>query len=228
MSSNNVMPAERQVQIQIQDGKMGMGIGMDSSTMSGPLVAHSGILDGDYEKRPAVCKMQMRFDLANVGLRVLSLACSVVALVSMASNQESGVVTVFGFKLPVYSKWSYSDSFEFLVGASAAAAAHSLLQLLLCGMKMVKRASTIPSRNHAWLLFAGDQVFAYGMLAAASAAAGVTNLNRTGFRHSDLPNFCKPLHRFCDKAAISIVFAFISSLLLGGSAVLDVFWLSKN
>jgi len=82
--------------------------------------------------------------------------------------------------------------------------------------------------NFAFCVFLRLQVFAYGMLAAASAATGVTNLNHTGFRHSDLPNFCKPLHRFCDKAAISIVIAFTSSLLLGGSAVLDVFWLSKN
>lgn len=48
--------------------------------------------------------MHIRFDLANVVFRVLSLACSIVALVAMASNQESRVVTVFGFKLDMYSR----------------------------------------------------------------------------------------------------------------------------
>lgn len=72
------------------------------------------------------------------------------------------------------------------------------------------------------------QVFAYAMMSAGSAASGVGNLNRTGIRHTPLPNFCKPLHMFCDRIAISIAFTFFSFLLLATSAVQNVIWLSNN
>ncbi|KAH7651343.1 Casparian strip membrane protein domain-containing protein [Dioscorea alata] len=63
-------------------------------------------------------------------------------------------------------------------------------------------------------------------ISAGSAAAGVTNLNRTGIRHSALSDFSIPLHRFCDRMAVSIAFTFLSCLFLAISAILDVLWLS--
>lgn len=71
------------------------------------------------------------------------------------------------------------------------------------------------------------QIFAYAMMSAGSAASGVTNLNRTGIQHSSLPNFCKPLHIFCTRVAVSIAFTFFSFFLLALTAVIDVVWLSK-
>lgn len=47
LSNNNVMSMKMQTQIHIEDGKMGMRLGMDSSTMGRPLVSHSRILDVD-------------------------------------------------------------------------------------------------------------------------------------------------------------------------------------
>jgi Domain of unknown function (DUF588) len=77
-------------------------------------------------------------------------------------------------------------------------------------------------------LFGGkmQQAFAYAMMSAGSAAAGVTNLNRTGIQHTALPDFCKPLPRFCNHMAISITFAFFSWVCLATSAVIDIIWLS--
>ncbi|KAJ0075652.1 hypothetical protein Patl1_34014 [Pistacia atlantica] len=85
-----------------------------------------------------------------------------------------------------------------------------------------------PQGSHAWLIFALDQVFAYAMLSAGSAAASVTNLNRTGIKHTPLPNFCKALYRFCDHIAVSIAFTFFSSLLLAASVIQDVIWLTNT
>lgn len=48
---------------------------------------------------------------------------------------------------------------RYLVGVSAAVAAHSLLQLLIGMSRFLRTSSVIPSRNHAWLIFAGDQVY---------------------------------------------------------------------
>lgn len=47
---------------------------------------------------------------------------------------------------------------RYLVGVSAAVAVHSLLQLLINVSRMLRKSPVIPSRNHAWLIFAGDQV----------------------------------------------------------------------
>nr|XP_010924657.1 CASP-like protein 3A1 [Elaeis guineensis] len=193
----------------------------DSGTMSGPLVPVTGGTDSAAEGG-------RRWEVAGAVVRAVTVVSSLLALALMVSAEQRGELSLLGFQLPLYSKWSFSDSLEYLVGISAAVAAHSLLQLLLTMRKLLKKALVIPSRRHAWVIFAGDQAFAYAMMSAGSAAAGVTNLNRTGIRHTALPDFCKPLHRFCDRMAISITFAFISCLLLAISAILDVLWLSRS
>ncbi|KAI5602662.1 hypothetical protein BDE02_01G169700 [Populus trichocarpa] len=167
-------------------------------------------------------------EVMNVLLRVLCMMTSVAALSSMVTAQQSSTVSIYGFMLPIQSKWSFSHSFEYVVGVSAVVAAHSLLQLLISVSRLLRKSPVIQSRSHAWLVFAGDQVFAYAMISAGAAASGVTNLNRTGIRHTALPNFCKPLQSFCDHVAVSIFFTFLSCFLLAASAVQEVIWLSRS
>ncbi|CAK8560235.1 unnamed protein product [Lathyrus sativus] len=185
--------------------------------MSGPLV-------GATEKTIR-CR---RAEAMQLILRALCMATSVVSLSLMITAEQNSSVSIYAFRLPVHSKWSFSPSYEFVVGVSVAVAAHSLLQLLIGTSRFLRASSVIPSRNHAWVLFAGDQAFAYALMSAGSAASGVTNLNRTGIRHTPLPNFCKPLQKFCDHVAISIAFTFISCFLLATSAVHDVIWLTQH
>lgn len=47
---------------------------------------------------------------------------------------------------------------RYLVGVSAAVVAHSLLQLVINVSRLLRKSPLIPSRNHAWLTYAGDQV----------------------------------------------------------------------
>ncbi|XP_057773116.1 CASP-like protein 3A1 [Salvia miltiorrhiza] len=166
-------------------------------------------------------------DVMHALIRLLCLLTSVTALSVMTTAKQASTISLYGFTLPLYSKWSFSDSFEYLVGVSAAVALHSLLQLLINTSRMLRKSPLIPSRNHAWLIFAGDQIFAYAVMSAGSAASGVTNLNRTGIHHSSLPNFCKALHVFCDRVAVSIAFTFFTCFLLAISVVLDVLCLSN-
>ncbi|GAB2293488.1 hypothetical protein Dimus_027689 [Dionaea muscipula] len=195
---------------------------MESGTMSGPLVSSTTSFRRSGRKMPPT------IDVLHAVLRLLCLVTSLIAVSLMVTAKEASTMSLFGFQLPISSKWSFSDSFEYLVGICAAVAAHSLLQLLICLTRFRNNAPVIPSRNYAWLIFAGDQVFAYALMSAGSAAAGVTNLNRTGIRHSALPNFCKPLQRFCDRVAASIGFTIFSCCLLAASVVLDVIWLSNS
>ncbi|WVZ68992.1 hypothetical protein U9M48_017858 [Paspalum notatum var. saurae] len=73
-----------------------------------------------------------------------------------------------------------------------------------------------------------NRVFSLAMMSAGSAAAAVANLNRTGIKHTALPNFCKPLPRFCNLSAASIAAAFLCCVFLAASAVIDVIWLSRH
>ncbi|KAL9232107.1 hypothetical protein vseg_007250 [Gypsophila vaccaria] len=168
-----------------------------------------------------------RIDGVNVMLRVVCLMSSVVGMSLMITAKQSGSISLYGFQLPVYSSWSYADSFEYVVGVSAAVVAHSLLQLVLSLSRLRKKTVVIPSRSYAWVIYAGDQVFAYALMSAGSAASGVTSINRTGIRHTALPNFCKPLHVFCSRVAASIGLTFFSCLVLAATAVLDVIWLNN-
>ncbi|XP_074285343.1 CASP-like protein 3A1 [Silene latifolia] len=194
---------------------------IEMGTMSGPLVSSSSPwVSSDRRVKPAT------IDGVHVILRLLCLMTSVVALSLMVTAKQSGTISLYGFQLPVYSSWSYADSFEYLVGVTAAVVAHSFLQLLLSLSRLRKKSVIIPSKNYAWVIYAGDQVFAYALMSAGSAASGVTSLNRTGIRHTALPNFCKPLHIFCTRVATSIAFTFFSCFLLALSAVLDIIWLN--
>ena len=100
----------------------------------------------------------------------------------------------------------------------AVAAGQSLVAALLMAWKWPMKAT--------WLGFAVDQTMAYVILSAGAAAAGVTNLNRTGIHHVALPDFCQPLRRFCGAVGMSVGFAFLSWLLLAVIAAIDVISLS--
>uniref|UniRef100_A0A6N2M831 CASP-like protein n=1 Tax=Salix viminalis TaxID=40686 RepID=A0A6N2M831_SALVM len=218
MMMNGQKKAAAEVAVQLPESKMVAG------SMSGPFGGASGGGAAAGLRRP----FGRKAEVMNVLLRVLCMVTSVAAVSFMVTSQQSSTVSIYGFTLPIQSKWSFSHSFEYLVGVSAAVAAHSLLQLLISISRLLRKSPGIPSRNHAWLVFAGDQVFAYAMISAGAAASGVTNLNRTGIRHTALPNFCKPLRSFCDHVAVSIFFTFFSCFLLAASAVQEVVWLSRS
>ncbi|KAL2556873.1 CASP-like protein [Forsythia ovata] len=57
----------------------------------------------------------------------------------------------------VHQYWSPYTSNELPTRVSAAVAFHSLLQLLINTSRVLRKSPVIPSRNHAWLVFAADQ-----------------------------------------------------------------------
>ncbi|TXG68872.1 hypothetical protein EZV62_003807 [Acer yangbiense] len=162
-----------------------------------------------------------RAEVALLVLRALSLVGAVMAFSFMLTAKQSGVISVYGFQLSVSSQW-------YLAVMSVIAAAYSLLQLLITGSRLLRNAPVIPSRRQAWLILAVDQIFAYAMVSAGSAASGITNLNRTGINHTALPNFCKALPSFCDHIAVSIAFAFFSFVSFAASSLQIVTWLSSK
>ncbi|VAH79533.1 CASP-like protein 3A1 isoform X2 [Triticum dicoccoides] len=190
------------------NGQNGSELGIQMPAMGGNAVLES--------PTTSVAPRCPRLDMAMVATRAAALVMALISMSLMVSAKQRGSLIIFGIEIPLS-----------LVGISAAAAAYSLAQLLSIAYKALKKVPVVPSRRYAWMLLAGDQVFAYAMLSAGSAAAAVANLNRTGIRHTALPNFCKPLPRFCDLSAASIACAFLSCAFLAASAVIDVIWLSN-
>lgn len=70
------------------------------------------------------------------------------------------------------------------------------------------------------------QIFGYLMISAGSAGSGVTNLNKTGIRHTPLPDFCKTLSYFCNHVALSLLLVFLSFIFLASSSLFNVVLLS--
>ncbi|KAG8055586.1 hypothetical protein GUJ93_ZPchr0001g31748 [Zizania palustris] len=207
----------------IGNGRNGSEVGIQMPAMESKAVLEPGT---PSVNTPAVPRWP-RLSMVMVTTRAVALVTALLSMALMISAKQRGSLKIFGIEIPLYANWSFSDSLEYLVGMSAASAAYSLAQLMLIAHKAVKNAPVVQSRNYAWLLLAGDQVFAFAMMSAGSAAAAVANLNRTGIRHTALPNFCKPLPRFCDFSGASIACAFLSCIFLATSAVIDVIWLSN-
>lgn len=101
--------------------KMGSGrktTSLETELTDGKVAAENGTMNGSLvearqagDDRSAELLLQ-RADVVQVGVRFLCMAASLAALLFMVTAKEASTVSVYGFSLPVYSKWSFSDSFE--------------------------------------------------------------------------------------------------------------------
>ncbi|KAG5523475.1 hypothetical protein RHGRI_035322 [Rhododendron griersonianum] len=57
-------------------------------------------------------KARRKHDVTLVAMRVACVLSSVAAVCLMVTAKERSTMSIFGFSLPIYSNWSYSDSFE--------------------------------------------------------------------------------------------------------------------
>ncbi|KAL1199460.1 CASP-like protein 3A1 [Cardamine amara subsp. amara] len=169
-----------------------------------------------------------RNDVAMVVIRVMCMAVSTFAVSMMLTAHETTMTTLYGFEFQLHAVWSLSDSLIYLVVVSSATVLYSFLQLIISGTRLMRKSPVIPTRTQAWFCFVADQIMGYAMVSGASAALGVTNMNRTGIRHMPLPNFCKSLGFFCDHLAVSVVFTLFAFLLLAVASILDVLRLSHH
>ena len=72
-----------------------------------------GALSVEANERRSKAALSLRkADVAQVAMRLLCMATSVTAVAFMVTAREASTVSIYGFPLPVYSKWSFSDSFE--------------------------------------------------------------------------------------------------------------------
>lgn len=60
---------------------------------------------------PEPARVTRKQEMLHVILRLLCVLTSVTALSLMVTAKQSGEISLYGFDLPLYSKWSFSDSF---------------------------------------------------------------------------------------------------------------------
>ncbi|KAI3702726.1 hypothetical protein L6452_28477 [Arctium lappa] len=56
-------------------------------------------------------RLPRNYDMMHLGLRLVCLSASVASVVVMTTAKQRSTISLYGFDLPVYSKWSFSDSF---------------------------------------------------------------------------------------------------------------------
>ncbi|KAL1187687.1 CASP-like protein [Cardamine amara subsp. amara] len=169
-----------------------------------------------------------RREVVQVALRGGCLAASATAMAVMLTATEEGVADIYGFKLTLSSNWSFSPSYQYVVGACTATMLYSLIQLSLGVYRLLTGSPITPSRFQAWLSFSSDQLFGCLMMSAGSAGCGVTNLNKTGIRHTPLPDFCKTLSSFCNHVALSLLLVFLSFFFIASSSLFNLLVLSTH
>ncbi|CAA7025778.1 unnamed protein product [Microthlaspi erraticum] len=196
----------------------------EDKSQKGDRMRRNGEEEEVAEKRRQ--RRRRRREGVQVALRAGCLAASITAMAVMLTASEEGVADVYGFKLTLSSNWSFSPSYKYVVGACTATILYSLLQLCLGVYRLLTGSPITPSRFQAWLCFISDQVFGYVMISAGSAGSGVTNLNKTGIRHTPLPDFCKTLSSFCNHVALSLLLVFLSFIFLASSSLFHVLLLS--
>ncbi|CAL4936706.1 unnamed protein product [Urochloa decumbens] len=144
---------------------------------------------------------------ARLVLRALAWLFSLLALVVMASNQHGGS-----------QDFRQYPEYNYCLGISILAWLYATAQLLRDAHRLGSGRDLIGTRKASALVdFAGDQVVAYFMISAMSAAAPVTDYMRQ-----------KADNLFTDSAAAAISMTFFAFVALGLSALVSGYSLSME
>ncbi|KAJ0682115.1 putative casparian strip membrane protein [Helianthus annuus] len=95
-----------------------------------------------------------KVSLAELILRSVVCVLALVSALLVATNSQVQEI----FTIQKKAKFTDMKALVFLVVVNAIAAAYSLVQVLRCGLSVV-RGSVVLSKPLAWLILSGDQVF---------------------------------------------------------------------
>ncbi|KAL6865075.1 hypothetical protein ACP4OV_016226 [Aristida adscensionis] len=151
-------------------------------------------------------RAQERLDRAAAALRAAAWALSLLAFLVMACNE--------------HGDWMQFDRYEeyrYVVATGLLAFVYATLQLVRLAARLAGGARDLQPRTGLLVDFAGDQVTAYLLMSALSAAIPITNRMREGTDNV-----------FTDSSAASISMAFLAFVCLALSALVSGFKLAKQ
>ncbi|CAM0949767.1 unnamed protein product [Alopecurus aequalis] len=143
-------------------------------------------------------------------LRCLVLGFGAVAAALVVTDSQ----TMTFFSMERRAKYTDMKALVLLVAANGAAAGYSLLQAGRCAVAMAKGggALVLSSRALAWAVFSGDQLLAYGMLAATAAALQSSLLGKLGQPELQWMGICGLYGAFCRQVGVAIACAIVAVL----------------
>ncbi|KAI3499017.1 hypothetical protein L1887_34809 [Cichorium endivia] len=152
---------------------------------------------------------------------------SVICVFALASvllvATDSQVQEIFTVK----KKATFTDmkALVFLVVVNGMAAAYSLVQVLRCGVNMV-RGSVLLNKSLAWLILCGDQLLAYMMLAALGAALQSSIFAKYSEPHLQWIAVCDMYEKYCNQGGegvASSAIALLSMVIVSGLSAFGLF-----
>jgi uncharacterized protein (TIGR01569 family) len=153
---------------------------------------------------------------------VLGLGAAAAALVATDSQTQTF------FSMERRAKFTDMKALVLLVAANGAAAGYSLLQAGRCAVAMARGggALALSSRALAWAVFSGDQLLAYGMLAATAAALQSSLLGKLGQPELQWMGICGLYGAFCRQVTVALacaVVAVLATALLASFSAFNLF-----
>ncbi|XP_040385699.1 CASP-like protein 2B1 [Oryza brachyantha] len=167
--------------------------------------------------------LERRVKVADVALRcvVCGLAALAAALVGTASQTRTF------FSLEKKARFTDMRALVFLVGAHAAAAGYSVLQLARCAAMSARGRGGGGGRAAvAWSVFTCDQAVAYALMAATAAALQSSVLGKRGQPQLQWMPICGLYGAFCRRVGeglASAVAAGLASVLLAAVSAFNLF-----
>ncbi|CAN6301215.1 unnamed protein product [Urochloa humidicola] len=145
-------------------------------------------------------------DKSPLALHAAAAAFSFVALVLVASNQHGD-----------WMQFDRYQEYKYLLAIAALACLYSLAQAGRHLVRMRRGVDPVSASSGRLLDFVGDQVVAYLLMSALSAAVPITNRMRSAV-----------VNNFTDATAAAISMAFLAFVALALSAVASGYKLSKQ
>ncbi|XP_076937556.1 CASP-like protein 2B1 [Bidens hawaiensis] len=184
-----------------------------------------GVSPGKYHMNDMKA-VDRKVKLAELILRTAVCGLALVAALLVATDTQ--VKEIFG----VQKKAKFTDmkSLVILVVVNGLAAVYSLVQTLRCVVAMV-RGSVLFNKPLAWLIFSGDQVMAYMIVAAIGAAAQSAAFAKIGEPELQWMKVCDMYGKFCNQVGEGIassVFACGSMIIVSAISAFSLFRLYEN
>ncbi|KAJ9562990.1 hypothetical protein OSB04_008150, partial [Centaurea solstitialis] len=165
--------------------------------------------------------VDQRVKLAELILRAVICVLALVAAVLVATDSEVHEI----FTIQRKAKYTDMKALVFLVVVNGIAAAYSLMQVLRCGVGMI-RGSVLLNKSLAWLILSGDQVIAYVMLAAIGAALQSAIFAKFSEPELEWMQVCDMYGKFCNQSGEGIassVVAWLGMVIVSGLSAFSLF-----
>ncbi|CAN1131494.1 CASP-like protein 4C2 [Linum perenne] len=146
-----------------------------------------------------------RFNFLIFFLRLFAFCFSLTSAIFMLTNSR-------GSDSPA---WRDFDAFKYLLAANAIVAIYSIFQVAASAWEVMKSFTLFPELLQVWFDFGHDQIFAYLVLSADSAATALAkSLREEG-------DTCRSYSAFCLQSDIAIALGFVGFLVLGFTCLLS-------